>query len=151
MSVKNWIFYYSLQKKGTYWSFWCQGWLNHQDEDFFWENRAVEAVEASEVAEADEVNEAAEVSKGSKITNEDFKVIQVLEFSLFWCFEKESFLVESWNIMLNFSNLSVGGCWRQPMLLFWKMTDQTQNSKPPEAPRHHKSSKFLIPLPLRAI
>jgi hypothetical protein len=40
-------------------------------------------VEASEVAEADEVNEAAEVSKGSKITTEDFRVIQVHEFSLF--------------------------------------------------------------------
>ena len=40
-------------------------------------------MEASEVAEADEVYEAAEVSKGSKITTEDFKVIQVLEFSLF--------------------------------------------------------------------
>jgi hypothetical protein len=39
-------------------------------------------VEASEVAE-DEVYEAAEVSKGSKITTEDFKVIQFLEFSLF--------------------------------------------------------------------
>ena len=40
-------------------------------------------MEASEVAEAVEVNEAAEVSKGSKITTEDFKVMQVLEFSLF--------------------------------------------------------------------
>ena len=40
-------------------------------------------MEASEVAEADEVNEAAEVSIGSKITTEDFRVIQVLEFSLF--------------------------------------------------------------------
>ena len=38
-------------------------------------------MEATEVAEADEVNEAAEVSKGSKITTEDFRVIQVLEFS----------------------------------------------------------------------
>jgi hypothetical protein len=42
-----------------------------------------------------EVNEAAKVSKGSKITTEDFKVIQALEFSLFWCFERKSFLVES--------------------------------------------------------
>jgi len=41
------------------------------------------AVEDNEVAEADEVNEAAEVSKGSEITNEDFCVIQALEFSLF--------------------------------------------------------------------
>ena len=40
-------------------------------------------MEASEVAEAAEVNEAAEVSKGSKITTEDFRAIQVLEFSLF--------------------------------------------------------------------
>ena len=40
-------------------------------------------MEASEVAEADEVNEAAEVSKGSKITTEDFRVIQAHEFSLF--------------------------------------------------------------------
>ena len=40
-------------------------------------------MEASEVAEAAEVNEAAEISKGSKITNEDFRVIQVFEFSFF--------------------------------------------------------------------
>jgi hypothetical protein len=43
-------------------------------------------VEAIEVAEADEVNEADEVSKSSKITTEDFRVIQVLEFSLFCCY-----------------------------------------------------------------
>ena len=43
----------------------------------------MEASEVAEVAEADEVNEAAEVYKGSKITTEDFRVIQVLEFSLF--------------------------------------------------------------------
>ena len=58
-------------KRDSYWSIWCQGWSNHQDEEKNWGNRAVEAVEASEVAEADEVNEAAEVSKGSKITTED--------------------------------------------------------------------------------
>ena len=46
-------------------------------------NRTVEAVEASEAAEADEFNEAAEISKSSKITTEDFRVIQVLEFSSF--------------------------------------------------------------------
>ena len=47
---------------------------------------ALEAVEASEAAEADEVKQAVEVSKGSKITTEDFKVIQVLEFSFIWMF-----------------------------------------------------------------
>jgi hypothetical protein len=41
---------------------------------------AVEVGEASEVAEADEVNEAAEVLR-PKINTEDFRVIQVLEFS----------------------------------------------------------------------
>ena len=73
-------------KRDSFWSFWCQGWSNHQNEEIFWGNRAVEAVEASEVAEADEANEAAEVSKGSKITSKDLIVIQVLKFGLFWCF-----------------------------------------------------------------
>ena len=57
--------------------------------------------EASEVAEATEVNEAGEVSQAWKITNEDFIVIQILEFNnlrtkitSFWCFEK-IFLTES--------------------------------------------------------
>ena len=31
---------------------------------------------------------------------------------------------------------SVGGCQSQPMLLFWKLVDETQISKPPEATRH---------------
>ena len=68
----------------------------------FWENRAVEAVEASEVAEADEVNEAAKVSKGSKITTEDLRVIQAHEFSLFCYYfdvlKEKVFSIESWNI-----------------------------------------------------
>ena len=41
---------------------------------------ALEAVEASKVAVAAEVDEAAEVSKAWKITTEDFRVVQVLEF-----------------------------------------------------------------------
>ena len=42
---------------------------------------------------------------------------------------------------------SFGGCWGQPMLLFWKLVDETQMSHPPEPTRHHKSSKSLIFLP----
>ena len=49
---------------------------------FFWENKAVEAVEANEVAEATEVNEAAVVSKAWKIIIEDFRVVLVLEFNI---------------------------------------------------------------------
>ena len=44
-------------------------------------NWALEAVEASKVAEAAEVNEVGEVSKAWKITTEDFRVFQVLEFN----------------------------------------------------------------------
>ena len=34
------------------------------------------------------------------------------------------------------------GCWGQPMLLFWKMIDETQISKPPEATTHHDSRNY---------
>ena len=47
--------------------------------------------------------------------------------------------------------LSVGGCWGQPMLLFWKLVDETQISQPPEATRHHNSTNLSILLPLRSI
>ena len=40
------------------------------------------------------------------------------------------------------STISVGGCWGQPMLLFWKMIDETQISKPPEATIHHDSRNY---------
>ena len=46
--------------------------------------------------------------------------------------------------------LSIGGCWGQPMLLFWTLVDETQMYKTPEPTRHHDSIKLLILLPLRA-
>ena len=55
-------------KNHQYWLFWCQWWSDHHDQEFFWENWALDAVEASEVAEAAEVNEVGEVSKAWKIT-----------------------------------------------------------------------------------
>ena len=58
--------------------------------------------------------------------------------------EKSTFLLIS-------EALSLRGCWGQPVLLFWKLVDKTQMSKPPEATRHHKSRKLLILLPHRAI
>ena len=48
------------------------------------------------------------------------------------------------NFSLIFDTLSVGGCWGQPMLLFWKLVDETQISKPPEPTRHHNSIKLWI-------
>ena len=41
--------------------------------------------------EAVEASEGAKASKGSKITTEDFRVIQALEFSLFECSERNIF------------------------------------------------------------
>ena len=49
------------------------------------------------------------------------------------------------------SIISVGGCWGQPMLLFWELMDDTQMPTTPEATSHHSSRKFSIFLPLRAI
>ena len=45
--------------------------------------------------------------------------------------------------------LSVGGCWVQTLLLFWKLVDETQMSKPPEPTRNPSLRKFLILVPLR--
>ena len=89
--------------------------------------------------------------KAWQIATEDFSVIQVLKLVLIWCFEKRKKNgVQSGNIMLNFSTLSVGGYWGQPMLLFWKPVSETQISEPPEPTRHHNSIKLWIILPLRA-
>ena len=54
------------------------------------------------------------------------------------------------NFSLIFDTLSVGGCWDQPMLLFWKLVDETQISKPPEPTMNHNLMKWLILLPIRA-
>ena len=89
--------------------------------------------------------------KAWKITTEDFKFIQVFEFSFIFMFWKNLFWgVESWNIILNSSTFSVGGCWGQLMSFFWKMVDETQIFLTPEATSHHNSIKLLTLLPLTA-
>ena len=140
-------------KMDQYWSFWCQGWSTHQNQEVLWWNRAVEVGEANEVAdadEADEVNEAAEVVRSEKSLLRTSVSSRFLNLALLWCFEKKNVLVESWKFMSNFSTLSVRGCWGQPILLFWKLVDKTQISKPPEPTRHHNSIKLWILLSLRA-
>ena len=64
-------------KSGQYWSFWCQGGCNHQNQAVFEEKRALEVVEVIEVVEAAEVNEAVKESKAVKITTEVFRVLGV--------------------------------------------------------------------------
>ena len=137
-------------KTDNYWSFWCQGWSNHQNQEVLWWNRAFEAVEAIEAAEADEVNEVAEVLRPEKSLLRTPESWGFLNSALFWCFETKNIIEESWNIILNFSTFHVGGCWGQLMLLFWKLVQETQMSTPPEATRHHISTQLLVLLPLRA-
>ena len=100
------------------WSFWCQGWSNHQDQDLFWWNRASEAVEAIEVAKAEEVIEVTEVLKAGKSLMRTSESSMFWISALFWYFEKIEFGVESLKTILNFRTFSVWGCWGQPMLLF---------------------------------
>ena len=133
------------------WSFRCQGSLNHQDQYIFWWNEAVEVIEATEAVEAIEVIEAAEVLRPGKSLLRTSESSMSLNSALFGCFEKKKFWVESRNITLNFSTFSVRGCWGQPILLFWKLVDETQMVKPPEPTIYHNSKKYLILLPLRAI
>ena len=43
---------------------------------------------------------------------------------------------------IDISTFSVRGCWGQPMLLFWKLGDETQMPTTHEATRHHNSKKY---------
>ena len=55
-------------------------------------------------------------------------------------------MTESWKFLLNFSTFSIGGCWGQSMLLFWKLVDKTQISKPQDHTdnfKHNPKSIFL--------
>ena len=87
--------------------------------------------------------------KAWKITTEDFS--HPGHSALFWCFENNLFGLNHEISCSNFSPFSVGGCWGQLILLFWKVVDETQMSKSPEATRHLNSRKILILLLLRAI
>ena len=63
-----------------------------------------------------------------KITTEDSRVLQDREYNFILMFWKTISLVESWNIIFKFSTFSVGGCWGQLMLNFWKFfTSAFQN------------------------
>ena len=48
-------------------------------------------------------------------------------------------------------NYFIRGCWGQPMLLFWKVVDETQMGKPRDHAARDISSKFSTFVPLRAI
>ena len=150
ISVKNWIFDDLFHKKGLVLVIWVLGiiqlsiWVKFLIKWGCWGHRGHWGCWGCRG------NWDYSGSNAWKITTEDFRVTQDLEFSFTLMFWKNNFLVESWNIMLNFRTFPFGGCWGQSMLLFWKLVDKTQISKPLEPTRHHNSIKLLILLPLRA-
>ena len=113
-------------KNDQYWLFWCQWWSDNQDQTFSWENWPLEAVEAAEAAKAAEVHEDEEVSNAWKITTEDFRGFQILEFNnlrtLFCCFEKKIFWQNHQNlgwILAPFLLEAVEGVWGQKSFKWW--------------------------------
>ena len=118
---------------------WCQGWSNHQNQEVLWWKRPFGAVE---VAEANEVNVVAEVLRSEKwgLQSHWGSWIQLYVDVL----KQKNILVESWNIMLNFSTFPIRGCRGQLMLLLWKKWFmKLKLSKPQEATRQHDSKKII--------
>jgi hypothetical protein len=67
-----------------------------------WWNEAVEVIEATEVVEAVEVIEAAKVLRPGKSLLMTAESSRFLNSALFGHFENKYFLLESWNVKLNF-------------------------------------------------
>ena len=82
------------------------------------------------------------------LTENVLKFNSFLRIDLFCCIAK---IFLEGRIMKYFSNFSVGGCWGQPMLLFWKLVDETQMGIPRDHAGRDILSKLLILLPLRAV
>ena len=57
---------------------------------------------------------------------------------------------QKFNFSLISGTISVGGCWGQPMLLFWKLVDKTQMSLPPEHATRDMKLKISNCLSVRA-
>ena len=85
------------------------------------------------------------------------KKLQILMVGSFLA-PKWPIIVLFWGMVLQKSNVSlisdtlcVGGCWGQPMQLFWKLVDETQMGIPRDHAARDILSKFSILLPLRAV
>ena len=103
---------------------------------------AVEVIEATEAVEAVEVIEASEVLRSGKSLLRTSMSSRFLNSALLWGFEGKNVFGRIMKYHVEFSNFSVGGC--------WKLVNKTQVYKPPGPTRHHYSIKLLILLPLIA-
>ena len=84
-------------------------------------NEAVEVIEATEAVEAVEVIEATDILRPGKSLLSTPESSRLLNLALFWCFENHFFKWDHEISFFNFYTFSVGGCWGQPKLLFWKL------------------------------
>ena len=71
-------------KNYQYWLFWCQWWSDHQYQESFWGNWALEVVEASEVVEVADVNEAGDDSKACKSLLRTSESSRLLNSIIWW-------------------------------------------------------------------
>ena len=131
-------------KKDQYWSFWCQVSSNHQDQEFLWGNRALEAGKTSKVVEA------AEVSKALKITSENFRVIQVLEFYNLGN-DKYYFIFMFWKkksnrIIKNHVEFYQLFCWRllRPTYAMFLKTGWWNSNIQPSGCQNHLQTKYNL-------
>jgi hypothetical protein len=92
---ENLDFWWSIpQKKNQYWSFWWEGWSDHQTKEVLLRNRDIEAIKAS--AQWGWWGQwGCRGFKAWKLNIYEFKVIQGLKFSFILMFWKQFFFVKS--------------------------------------------------------
>jgi hypothetical protein len=113
-------------------------------------NEAVEVIEATEATEAGEAIEATDIPRPGKSLLSTPESSRLMNLALFWCFEKHYFL---WNHEISFINFwifSVGGCWGQPMILFWKLVPKIKISTSQDFKTTFKYNLTCIFLSVRA-
>ena len=113
-------------------------------------NEAVEVIEATEAVEAVEAIEATDIPKPGKSLLSTPESSRLMNLALFWCFEKHYFVWNHEISFINFWTFSVGGCWGQPMIFFWKLVLKIKISISQDFKTTFKYSLTCILLSVRA-
>jgi hypothetical protein len=95
-------FHDPFHKNGLDLIIWVLGIIQPSGSVIFWWIEAVEVIEVTEVVEAVEVIEAGKVLRPGISLLMTAESSRSLNITLCWCFENKYFLLESWNIKLNF-------------------------------------------------
>jgi hypothetical protein len=113
-------------------------------------NEAVEVIEATEAVEACEVIETTDIPRPGKSLLSTPESSRLLNLALFWCSEKHYFLWNHEISFINFCTFSVGGCWGQSILLFFKLVLKIKMSTSQDFKTIFKYNLTCIFLSLRA-